>query len=123
MVSAELLGRSELRARQVKKCDTQPWGGLSLIATGDFAQKTPVKETSLAFIPTPPADAGTEQSLSWEDANLEALQGRRVWAALESCVILDYSHRCQGVLSTLLKEMLVPGGQLSERSWMVRSGE
>ena len=117
MVSAELFGRSECRARQVKKCEHRAWGGLSVIGSGDFEQKTPVNQTSLAVTPRPPEDANISTKLQWENDNSEAVQGRRSWEEFDSCIILRYSHRCQGALKHILDEMVIPGGKLSDNSW------
>ena len=48
MVGAELLAESEYHARLVKDSENMPWGGLSVVVSGDFAQLPPVKRTSLA---------------------------------------------------------------------------
>ena len=117
MVSAELFGRSECRSRQVKKCEHRAWGGLSVIASGDFAQKTPVNQTSLAVTPRPDEDADVTTKLQWENDNSEAIQGRRSWEEFDSAIILRYSHRCQGALKQILDEMIIPGGKLSDNSW------
>jgi len=117
MISAELFGRGEFRSRQAKGDDTVDWGGLSVVASGDFAQKTPVNSTSLADSLAPPMDASREVRARWEQEHAEALRGRAAWTAFDNCVELTYSRRCMGDLKTILDEMLVPGGRLRDETW------
>ena len=122
MISAELFCRTETRAKQVKRNDEEEWGGLSVIASGDFAQLPPVNQTSLAAIMQQRDELSVAATLRWQEENSEALQGRSLWCKFNSCIILSYSRRCHGLLHDILQEMLIPGGALSDHSWTSLQG-
>ena len=84
-------------------------GGLSIVTSGDFAQKLPVNQCSLADPLQQPQDATTAEHLRWEEDHAEALVGRKAWLQMDSAIVLEYSRRCHGALSDILAEMLVPG--------------
>jgi len=118
MVALELLGRSEYRARQVKKEETRSWGGLAVVGSGDLDQLPPVQQTSVADPVRPPPEPLTvTQRLAWETEHAEAIAGRRVWEGFTQCIFLEYSQRCSGLLHGILTEMMRPNAQLSPSFW------
>ena len=112
MISSQLWYRAELRCKQVKQQSERAWGGLSVITSGDFHQKSPVQSISLAADVALPS-----QDEDNDDAAMEAYDGRKNWLQFQDCIFLHYSRRCIGHLSTILAEMMEPPGKLSEESW------
>ena len=121
MISSELWYRSSFRCKQVKQQPDMPWGGLTVIATGDFHQKPPVQSSSLADeieLPLQPtALTETSPTEACAPAILEAYEGRQNWLNFKSCIFLTYSRRCKGPLCDILTEMMHPDGKLSDGSW------
>jgi hypothetical protein len=115
MISADLFARGSFRAKQIRKREDAIWGGLSLQASGDFQQMTPVKATSLAAKLQPPSDLSEEQQQQWSLSNAEALEGRSAWLKMDNVILLDYSHRCGGPLNDFLQEMMQ--GEITDAGW------
>ena len=103
MISLELIGRSEFRARQVKSDDGELWGGLTVIGSGDLDQLPPVQSTTCADPLQRPREESAAKQLEWETENVEALAGRRVWEGFSSCVFLEHSRRCPESCATFCK--------------------
>ena len=78
MISLELIGRSEFRARQVKRNETELWGGLTVIGSGELDQLPPVQSTTCADPVRRPGEDSVAQQLEWETEHVEAIAGRNV---------------------------------------------
>lgn len=114
-IPAELFGSAEFRACQAKDTSAA-WGGLHVAVFGDFAQLPPVLATTLASKVEPPPELSLPGRRLWLQRHAPALRGRSLWLQFKNCLLLDYSHRCQGPLAKLLAELLTPAGFSSE-SW------
>eukprot|EP00438_Fugacium_kawagutii_P011076 Skav208612 [mRNA] locus=scaffold248:45808:49789:- [translate_table: standard] len=106
MIPATIFEQSSFRAEQVKDAPAQPWGGLSLILTGDFLQLLPVKAGSLAGdLPTSDHSPTAELSPAAAEQQLEAARGRKLWRDIDDCILLSVSHRASGALQSFLEAM------------------
>ena len=60
--------------------------------------------------------AHAESLEAWNEAHAESLHGCNLWKDIQQVLLLDYSHRCQGPLSQILRELLEPNGCISPAS-------
>ena len=92
----------------------KPWGGLQLELSGDVNQLPPVRATSLASTLQLPVDPRALQQ--WKYNHAKTLRGHHLWTQIRSCIILTYSHRCQGILADLLSDMF-SNEPVSDSAW------
>ena len=79
--------------------DPQPFGGLSIIFAGDFAQLPPVKTTRLyAHVDT----RTREQTTSFQ----QTVAGKMLWLSVNIVIQLEHLHRQQGPENVEFQELL-----------------
>ena len=116
MVSAELFADVEQQCHVFGPIQDAPWGGLQLELSGDLQQLPPVRATSLCLDFQPSSDVAEADIATWQEQHACALHGRRLWTGISNCILLEYSHRCQGPLAKILQEMTCDVA-LSDESW------
>jgi len=77
MVSAELLAKAETIVAATRQRRDEPWGGVQLVVSGDFAQLRPVPDRRRAFgQERPPPQLAFYAVRAWRDANIVMYQLR-----------------------------------------------
>ena len=116
MIPADLFADAEFRSGQVKNASHIPWGGLTLLCSGDYMQLPPVAAASLAapLVVDLVPDAA-ERGEPARQKDLAAVRGQALWQAIDSCIILDKPHRAHGPLQQFLTEMRA--GLISDAAW------
>ena len=118
MVPSDTLAQTEFRAQQVKNAPGHVWGGLSIILSGDFMQLPPVAAPSLATTAetseATPTTVPPETPLQVQ-RRVDASHGQALWRNLNSCILLNISHRASGRLDDFLAAMR--SGTIGPRQW------
>ena len=132
MVPATLLAKIAFRLQEAKPDadpfkvgpghQPRPFGGVNVVAIGDFSQLPPVAGGYLADIPRNYLQTGNQDGSGQAQDNLKLEGQRLMWEEFEGVVELTERQRCKDPYWNEVTDEL-RAGQLSEKNWCYLNGK